>query len=102
MFSPDGQRVLTASSDSTAKIWDARTGSSDDAERIARFAEAVAMRRLPPSGAMVPIPPDSASLILDEFRREASSSKRATPGSLLEFLRWYFAKPSARPAIPGG
>jgi WD40 repeat protein len=27
-FSPDGQRVLTASDDGTARVWDARTGQA--------------------------------------------------------------------------
>ena len=28
MFSPDGSRVVTASADNTARLWDARTGAA--------------------------------------------------------------------------
>jgi hypothetical protein len=83
------------------RVWDARTGAPADAERLARLAEAVARRRLSPTGALLAIAPESASATLEAFRREARDAPRAAPGSFEEFLRWYFAPPTVRAAFAG-
>jgi hypothetical protein len=98
-FSPDGQRVVTASYDSTARLWDARTGTGTEADSLAAFAEALAGGRATDEGAIVPL--TTAKTLLREYRLRAQSDAPAPPGSLLEFLRWFFADPGTRAPLPG-
>jgi WD40 repeat protein len=100
-FSPDGQRIVTAEESGAVRLWDARTGAPDDAVMLAALAEAVARRRLSSTGAILAIPPESTSATLDALRRRSRDSSNAAPGSFLEFLRWYFAPPDARPPFAG-
>jgi len=100
-FTADGQRVLTAVFDSTARLWDARTGTPDDAEPLATLAEVVAHRRLTLTGAIIAIAPDSEAALLASLRDQVQSSKTAPSGSYLEFLRWYLADPSTRAVYAG-
>jgi WD40 repeat protein len=100
-FSPDGQRIVTADESGAVRLWDARTATAGDAATLAALADAVARRRLSPTGAIHAIAPESASATLDALRRRAREPASAASGSFLEFLRWYFARPDERPPFAG-
>jgi len=100
-FSPDGQRIVTADQMGIVRVWDVRTGTPADVERLARLAEAVGRRRLSPTGALLVVSAESASVTLDAMRRETRERSSVAPGSFDEFLRWYFAPPAQRAAFAG-
>jgi WD40 repeat protein len=72
-FSPDGARILTASRDKTAKLWDAASG-----KLIASFEHRANVRR----GAWAAFSPDGARILAASWDKTAKLWDAATPKEL--------------------
>ncbi len=96
-FSPDGERVYTASESNGTSIWDVPVASRGDSESIAALAEAVAGVRLNAAGAMVPTVGSTATL--ERLRRESSTAADGEH-TFLGVARWFLADRWERPISP--
>jgi hypothetical protein len=105
-FSPDGQRVVTASFDRTARVWDiptiTRKDSADDANSLADLAEATAGLALQIFGQTEML----AALTLDQVKatRDKIAVKFSGPPSKLtplqRFLKWSVSDRRSRTISP--
>jgi len=105
-FSTDGQRVVTASSDKTARVWDiptiTRKDSVDDANLLADLAEATGGLALQGLGQTKIL----ATLTLDQVKatRDKIAVKFPGPPSQLtplqRFLKWSVSDPTRRTISP--
>ncbi len=94
-FTPDGLRVVTMSTDSTIHVWAALPGITNDAQLLAKLAEALGAYRIDDAGAVVA---DSAAAgHLVELRRETSAD---TGGTARSVIRWFLTDPCARTVSP--
>jgi hypothetical protein len=105
-FSPDGQRVVTASSDYTARVWDiptiTRKDSADDANLLADLAEATAGLALQAFGQteiLAALTPDQVKATRDEIAVKFSGPlSQLTP--LQRFLKWSVSGARTRTISP--
>jgi hypothetical protein len=96
-FSPDGTRVVTASRDETAQVWDVMAPA--DAENLAAVAEAVGGLTVNEFGAVVPVSDQLRRL--DDLRAKARSTAQISSDPAFEaFFRWFFADPTTRTISP--
>ncbi len=96
-FSPDGTRVVTASKDQTARVWDVFTVSPTDAEIVASLAEALVGYRVNEQGLVVP-----TTDAVDRLAKLREETKDATEvdGNGRVFVRWFLADRWARTLSP--
>ena len=84
-FSPDGRRVVTASADHTARVWDIPSDDRDEADLIL-LAHLLSGSRVETSGALVPLTPK-------EFRDAWQALGEKYPGDFVasdrEVLAWH-------------
>ena len=98
-FSPDGTRVVTASWDTTARVWDAMAPAPADAENLAAVAEAVGGLTVNEFGAVVPVSDQLRRL--DDLRAKVKSTDQISSDPAFEaFFRWFFADPTTRTISP--
>jgi hypothetical protein len=96
-FSADGTRVVTASGDGTARVWDAQVGTPEDSADLADLAEALGGLRFSPTGAHEPI--EDVRDRLQKVRERAARAELRRPGAA-SFIRWFFEDPWTRPVSP--
>jgi hypothetical protein len=96
-FSPDGTRIVTASSDNTARVWDAPAYTAEEATQLTDLAEAVAGVTVSEFGAIVPLPDQTSQLT-----RLRTGSTNAPEGrnSVASLARWLFSDPWTRTISP--
>jgi hypothetical protein len=105
-FSDDGQRVVTASADHTARVWDiptiTRKDSADDANLLADLAEAtggLALQAFGQTEILAALTPDQVKATRDKIAaRFASPPLQLT--ALQRFLKWSVADPMRRTISP--
>ncbi len=97
-FSPDGKWVVTASSDKTARVWEAFIGSGEDSSLLAEVAEVISGYEVTESGTLQPTESTPARL-----RRLHEIADRAALGepTAASFLKWLFSPPGERTISPG-
>ena len=88
--SPDGQRMVTASADGTARLWDVPTASASDYEGALRLAEAVA--GFDETGKSL-----STRQAFERLSRlrEAGSPREARMDGLAAVTSWFLADPTS-------
>ena len=91
-FSPDGRRVVTASSDHTAREWDVLfTGpGGEDAEILALAAEFTSGHSVNEFGSIVPV--DNPQERLHDIWEQLNRNPRDDPDTILWFLRRFLPK----------
>jgi WD domain, G-beta repeat len=105
-FSSDGQRVVTASGDHTARVWDiptiTRKDSTDDANLLADLAEATGGLTLQAFGQteiLTTLTPEQARATRDKIAVKFSGPpSKLTP--LQRFLKWSVSDPRHRTISP--
>ena len=94
-FSPDGRWVVTASEDRMAAIWRVMLPTQPPPPWLAKLAEAVAGKRLTPTGIAQETP---ASELL---QLERSFSRTNVSGEYERWAAWFFADRGQRLTAPG-
>ena len=87
-FSPNGQRVVTASDDGYARVYDVPTGATADGGWLAELCEAVSGRRVETTGATVAVALDDQIARLAALRAVAKAPARGEAPFEQRFLRW--------------
>jgi len=94
-FSPDGKRVVTASFDNTARVWDIAPSSNIPVpDWLAPLAEAVGGRRLNDQTICEAVDPKLCIQLRERFRNATEND----PYTMI--ARWFFSDPSTRPITP--
>jgi WD40 repeat protein len=88
VFSPDNTRVLTASDDHTARVWDVLFGKVGNSDNLAEVAETIGGYRVTDLG-VEPIPAQERVQRLANLRRMAEQAPTDQP-TVASFVRWYF------------
>jgi hypothetical protein len=96
-FSPDGTRIVTASRDKTARVWDIPPTAKVTPEWLPRLAEAVAGQRLNDLSFFESLTEDQSKL-LNEVRAELS--KAPADDEWATWGRWFLADRSTRTISP--
>jgi hypothetical protein len=105
-FSPDGQQVVTASYDNTARLWDVPTiTSKDTAEDVVLFADlaeatgGVALRTSGQAEILSVLTPEQVRATRDKITaRYAGPSSKLTP--LQRLMKWSVSEPKSRTISP--
>ena len=105
-FSSDGQRVVTASGDGTARVWDiptiTRKDTADDAYLLADLAEAtggLALKAFGQTEILAALTPDQVKAMRDKIAvKFPGSSSQLTP--LQRFLKWSVSGTRTRTISP--
>ncbi len=95
-FSPDGKRIVTASGDNTARVWDISARGQASAW-LPRLAEAVAGQHLNDRGVFEQLNEDQGR-VLEEIRAQLSSAPSDDDWTILG--RWFLADRSTRTISP--
>jgi dipeptidyl aminopeptidase/acylaminoacyl peptidase len=82
VFSPDGKRIVTASDDKTARVWDAGTGEAAG-EALGGHAESVYSAQFSPDGKRIVTASETARLWDAETGRQISEPLRGHTDSVL-------------------
>jgi hypothetical protein len=93
-FSPEGQRVVTASADRTARVWEVPLAFLPVPEWVPRLMEAVATKRFNEQGVFEPVSTQEIAAL----KRELAASSASNDWT--RCARWLFADPSARTISP--
>jgi len=93
-FSPDGRRVVTSSSDGTARIWEVPPATSPVPDWLPELAEMLARQRFDEDGKMEVVP----SAELARLKRRMLTS--AADDYYGRWARWFFAANSERTISP--
>lgn len=97
-FRPDdGARLLTLAADGSVRIWDVPAGARDDADLLARLAEAVGGHIVMDDGTVARMPDQLERL---DALRASAAFETAAPPSAAGFAYWLFADPAARTISP--
>jgi hypothetical protein len=105
-FSPDGQRVVTASYDNTARVWDAVIATDKDTKEdillLAELAEAtagVALETVGQAENFKLVPPEQVIALRKKIAaRFSGASSKLTP--LQQFLKWTVSDRRSRTISP--
>jgi WD40 repeat protein len=76
-FSPDGSKVVTASRDNTACVWDL-SPDPRPAEDLELLAQVVSSHRIDQTGALVPFKPDEFLAAWNELRSKYQQGPSAS------------------------
>jgi hypothetical protein len=96
-FSPDGQRVVTACRDNTARVWDVGLALSRCPDWLLRLAEALSGNRLNEQGILEPTSLERAETIA-QIRRQLEN--QPDNGDGVAWGRWVLADRSRRTISP--
>jgi tetratricopeptide (TPR) repeat protein len=96
-FSPDGRRIVTASGDKTARVWDAVTGQpikprEDEAKDLISMAQLLSGMRVDRSGDLVPLTRDEVRAAWQELRPRYPDVFVCSPQ---EILSWHWREAGA-------
>ena len=78
-FSPDGRRVVTVSSDHTARVWDVLLdccASQPEADRLASLAETLSGSAVSETGALYPVEYDRREKLVELARSAKPNAPR--------------------------
>jgi hypothetical protein len=100
-FSADGTRVVTASYDKTARLWEIEILQSSPrwVAKLARLLEAIGGYSIIYSAVSVPVPFDDQVSILSALRDETASAPHGEP-TIPSVIRWFMADPWERTISP--
>jgi WD40 repeat protein len=96
-FSPDGKRVVTASRDNTARVWDVGLAPSRCPAWLLSLAEALAGNRLDQQGLLEPTRLDRAQTVT-QTRQDLKN--RPDNGDGVMWGRWLLANRATRTISP--
>ena len=94
-FSPSGARIVTASDDGTARVWDLPQGTPSEAGILASLAEAVGGSAL-----SLRTPAGQADDPISRSARLRQETAKATGPGVSTFIRWFLADRATRPHSP--
>ena len=97
VFSTDGSRVLTASGDSTIRLWDVSPVISDNNNLIATLAEALIGIKLGEYGAIETMENQMEHL---EHLRQLTANAPLGKSTAESFTRWFLSDPWTRTISP--
>ena len=93
-FSPNGERVVTASEDMTARVWDTPSIPLPVPEWIADLAEAVAGKRVRDGNSLEPVDVNKLFELRDRLQKSTATD------FYTKFGKWFFADRSTRTISP--
>jgi tetratricopeptide (TPR) repeat protein len=96
-FSPDGKRIVTASDDGTARVWDVAPSQGDHPAWLPQLAEAISGLALNKQGLLEPTAINCVEVI-NRLRQELNNDRKNDDWAL--WGRWFLADPLTRTISP--